>query len=158
MELVTWPNPILREKCKSLSGITEEVRQNIKKMFDIMYKHDGVGLSAPQVGWPVRLFVMEEGFVCINPKVTLSFPHPTRSQVVEAMEGCLSLPGEIYKIKRAPAVHIEYIDILNNSKRHIFHTLDGSQFYRVVQHENDHLDGILIRDRYLDDYHKPSSG
>ncbi len=111
-------------------------------MFETMDQADGVGLAAPQVGIAKRFFVVtaDDGVrrVFVNPEII-----KTSSEIVPYEEGCLSLPGIYEEIKRPAAVTITALD--QNGKRF---TLDAEGLLaRVVQHENDHLDGILYIDR-----------
>jgi len=145
MEIVTYPHPTLRHKSKPVRRVDSELRNIIREMFDLMYEARGVGLAANQVDLPIRLFVInvtsdsEEGeeLVFINP--VLSKPKGSE----EKEEGCLSLP-ELYGLVVRPAtIHVNT------------YTLDGDEIEvdldglmaRVVQHEMDHLDGVLFIDR-----------
>lgn len=145
-----YGDPILRKICRPITVITNEIRQLAQNMIEIMDKHDGVGLAAPQVGHDIRLFVLRnyidlengqwklsEPKVYINPK--LSFP---RKNQIEKEEGCLSIPKLFYKIARADFVIIEALDLNGN----LFEEeLDGYNA-RVRMHENDHLNGVLFID------------
>jgi peptide deformylase len=113
-------------------------------MLDLMHEAPGVGLAAPQVGLPIRLFVAnatgeeEDDMVFINPVITVD------GKATEDMEeGCLSLPGINASIRRPKAVTIEATDI--NGNRFIASSDDLPA--RIWQHENDHLDGVLIIDK-----------
>lgn len=118
----------------------------IAQMFELMYEHNGVGLAANQVDLPYRLFIVnpesdpdakDSEFVFINP--VISKP----SGMVEREEGCLSLP-ELYAPVRRPEKVI--ITAYNLAGVEITYALDGLMA-RAVQHENDHLDGVLFIDR-----------
>ena len=114
-------------------------------MFRLMYEHRGVGLAANQVDLPIRLFVAneagdkEEGeeLVFINPVVSRG------KGVHEAEEGCLSLPGIHGQVKRNKSIHINAYDLNGNE---INQMVDGF-LARIIQHETDHLDGVLFIDR-----------
>lgn len=145
LEIVQYPHPTLRHVSKPLLKIDAELRAMVGEMFQLMYKHNGVGLAANQVNLPYRLFVVNlkgdpktgEEMVFVNPVLS------RRKGIEEAEEGCLSLPGLYGFVKRPAAVAIDA------------YTLDGKPvhlelddlFARVVQHETDHLDGRLFIDR-----------
>ena len=144
LEIVKYPDPRLREKCRSVEKIDDQVVSLIKQMFETMYSSGGVGLAAPQVGSSLRVFIAnptaepgKEEKVCINPEIINS------EGSLMAQEGCLSIPGLVCKIKRSQRVILRAIN------------LDGEEFTqdaeellaRIFQHEIDHLDGILISDK-----------
>lgn len=146
MEILPYPHPALRWKSKPIQEIDDNLRRVVAEMFELMYAAKGIGLAANQVGLPYRLFILnltadpeekEEELVFINPEIL------KRKGTTEGEEGCLSFPGMYGQVKRAAKVDIEAFD------------LDGEGFgfslddlaARAVQHETDHLDGILFIDR-----------
>ena len=146
MQIVKFPHPTLRHKSKPLRRVDGELKKMIRQMFELMYEHKGIGLAANQVDLPYRLFVInvsgdaaaaDEEFAFINPVIT------HRKGSAEDREGCLSFP-EIF----APVVRPEKITVnayaLNGEE--LSYELDGL-YARAVQHETDHLDGILFIDR-----------
>lgn len=146
LSLKFWPNPILRIKCEEApieAGIGEE-------MIELMMLHRGVGLSAPQVGLTSRIFVMrdpdnnEAGLVFANPEIV-----DHSSDVYEDFEGCLSIPGQRVKIKRFKVVDVEF-DAYNKRDLPIGDDRLTWRFEglhaRCIQHEIDHLNGIMIFD------------
>lgn len=146
MRIVRYPHPTLRHKSKALRRVDAELRSIVAKMFELMYETNGIGLAANQVDLPYRLFVInvtgdpslrDQEHVFINPVVSRHGP----SQ--EAEEGCLSFP-ELY----APVVRPERCTVTayDLAGREIQQELAGL-FARAVQHENDHLDGVLFIDR-----------
>ncbi len=146
MQIVKYPHPRLRYKSKPLRRIDAELRTMVAQMFDLMYEHKGIGLAANQVDLPYRLIVVnvtgdpaakEEERVFINPVLV------RQKGSAEDREGCLSLP-DIY----APVVRPEKIVLsaYNLQGQEQTWELDGLPA-RVVQHECDHLDGILFIDR-----------
>lgn len=146
LHIVTYPHPALSRPSKPLARIDAELRQIVRQMFDLMYAARGVGLAANQVNLPYRLFIMnltadpshpEEERVFINP--VLSRPRGSE----EAEEGCLSLPGVYAPVRRPAQISI---DAYNLEGEEVFARLEGMAA-RVVQHETDHLDGILFIDR-----------
>lgn len=144
MKIITYPHPTLRHKSKPIRRVDAELRDIVRQMFDLMYTANGVGLAANQVNLPLRLFIVNlkaqpdgEELVFINPVISL----PKGSE--EAEEGCLSLPGLYGQVKRPKQVRI---NAYNLSGQEITANLSGL-LARVVQHELDHLDGVLFTDR-----------
>jgi peptide deformylase len=145
LKIILYPHPTLRHVSKPLKRIDAEVQAIVRRMFELMYEHRGVGLAANQVDLPYRLFIVNlagksgegEEQVFINP--ILSRPRG----LAEAEEGCLSLPELYAPVKRAEKITI---DAFNLSGESVHLELDGL-FARVAQHETDHLDGKLLIDR-----------
>jgi peptide deformylase len=145
VQIVTYPHPTLRRKSVTIKRVDAELRKLIHQMFEKMYEHKGVGLAANQVDLPLRVFVMNlagkqgegEEVVFINPVV--SSPKGTS----EAEEGCLSIPGVYGKVIRPERVKIQAYSLRGEE---INQEVDGL-FARCVQHETDHLDGVLFPDR-----------
>ncbi|MBI2041453.1 MAG: peptide deformylase [Candidatus Nealsonbacteria bacterium] len=142
-EIKKYPDPILRKRAKEVKEITSEIKKLAEDMIETMLKNerDGVGLAGPQVGVSMRIFIAqtENGpGVFINPKIL------KKSGKTEKMEeGCLSLPKIWLSVKRAKELEIEAIDI--NGKK--IKTKAEGIFARILQHEIDHLNGILIIDK-----------
>ncbi len=135
------PDPILTQKAHEIPIITQEIFELAQNMTQTMHESNGVGLAAPQVKESVRLFVVEHengDLVFINPKIVW------RSKEMKlGEEGCLSIPGVFLQIKRHESIEVQYTD--EHGKPH--HIKAKGFFARVIQHEYDHLDGILITDR-----------
>lgn len=150
-KLIYYGNPLLRQKCQPVETIDANVRDIVSDMLRIVHEHDGAGLSAPQVGELLRIFVTRvdsdektgEGFftpprVCINPKIEI-----IGDEAETTLEGCLSVPKVYEDVTRPYRVRLTAID------------LDGKEFteeafgYRArnIIHENDHLNGVLHIDR-----------
>lgn len=146
MRIVKYPHPTLRHTSKPLRRVDSSLRKMVREMFDLMYQHEGIGLAANQVDLPYRLFVInlqcdpaakDEEHVFINPEIS------RRKGSAEDREGCLSFP-EIFAPVRRPN------QIVLNA-----YTLEGEEvnyelrgmLARAVQHETDHLDGVLFIDR-----------
>jgi peptide deformylase len=147
LTILTIPNPILRKKSEEVSSekITEKKLQTLAlNMAKTMKEKDGIGLAAPQVGENVRLITVntKDGILILfNPKIT------KKSFAKEwAEEGCLSVPGIYGKVKRNKKINCIYLDI-SGEKRKI--SAEGL-LARVIQHEIDHLDGILFIDKAKD--------
>ncbi len=147
LKIIIHPNPILRKKAgeikkeKISSGEMKELCLNMAKT---MLKKEGVGLAAPQVGKSIRLVVIntKEGpLSIINPKIT------NKSLFKEwGEEGCLSVPDVFGQVKRHKKISCEYFDL---SAKKIKFKAEGL-LARVIQHEVDHLDGILFIDKARD--------
>ncbi|MFO7896067.1 MAG: peptide deformylase [Candidatus Cloacimonadales bacterium] len=134
----------LAEKAKPVAEITEELKELVEDMLFTMYETDGIGLAAPQVGHSIRLFVVDLSYhgeeeiknplVFINPKFTFFEGETT------AEEGCLSIPGIYEKVNRAEKVKIEATNLAGAKFE-----IESDDFLAVaMQHEYDHLDGILF--------------
>ena len=140
MKIKIYGNPILRSKAQVVTEITGELRELIKDMFETMRQNNGVGLAATQVGVKQRVIVTdagEEPLVIINPEIV------NRRGEEIAEEGCLSFPGIKANIKRAKNITAKG---LNENGEEIVLEATGI-LARVIQHEVDHLNGILIVDR-----------
>lgn len=134
-------DPILRKKSKEVIEMTQRVKDLINDMYETMYHADGVGIAAVQVGVLKRIVVIDdrEGnkLTLINPKIK----NPSGEQ--SGFEGCLSIPNKQGMVKRYNEVELEYTDE-NGQKKDVVVT---EFLARIVQHELDHLDGILYSDR-----------
>jgi peptide deformylase len=138
-----FPAPVLAEPAKPIENTDESIRTLADKMIDIMLENKGIGLAGPQAGVNLRIFVVsldgtkENARVYINPKIENSGP------LVNFEEGCLSLPGVSAKIKRFRQCTITATDLDGNTFTEHAEGLPA----RAFQHEFDHLDGMLIKDR-----------
>lgn len=140
LRIRTDEDPILRKKSREIETFDDNLKQLIDDMYETMYQAEGVGLAAVQIGKLKRMLVIDdyEGskLVMINPK------RVEESGDIEALEGCLSVPERVGKVKRFEKVKVEY------------QTADGEEtaieaegfLARIIQHEMDHLDGILYTD------------
>lgn len=146
MEIVHYPHPVLRFKSGDVTRIDEHFQAAVRKMFDLMYAANGVGLAANQVGLPLRFFIMnpsgepentEDELVLINPMIL------NRKGNVVGEEGCLSLPGLYGDVRRAEEIVVEAFDLSGQGIRAELQELPA----RVVQHEYDHIEGMLFIDR-----------
>lgn len=156
LDIVIYPDPVLRAKAKPLEKVSDEVRRVAKRMIELMREADGIGLAAPQVGLSWRMFVVDVPSgddrspdadpptatdgprFYINPK--LSDP---KGAPVPWEEGCLSLPDIRGDVLRPPVITISALDL---DGKPFTHTA-GGLLARCWQHEIDHLDGVLILDR-----------
>lgn len=159
LKVFTYPAPVLKQVAKPVMEFNQELAQLVKDMFFTMYHAPGIGLAAPQVGHSIRLFVMDidferektlnsEGltewnFSNFNPKVIINPVFKQKDGEILYEEGCLSVPGVYEDVKRANHVVLEYQDLSGDK-----HTLEAEGTLAVcLQHENDHLDGIVFLER-----------
>ncbi len=157
LSICTYGNPILRKKAQEIAEVTGEVHELATAMLEIMHKERGLGLAAEQIGRTERIFVIdipadsdvgeddqrenpdiEMPLVFINPKIT---GHTEDIQVGE--EGCLSFPDIFATVNRWYEVDAEYTDL--HGRVQTIHA--KGLLARAIQHELDHLDGILLVDR-----------
>ncbi len=134
---------ILRKECKDIKEMTERTAILIDDMFDTMYEANGVGLAAPQVGILKKLFVIDcgveecEPYVFINPEIIELSGEQTDN------EGCLSVPGYQGQVTRAEHVKVRALD----ANMEEFELEADGLLARCIQHENDHLHGVLYIDK-----------
>lgn len=143
MKIVTYPNSILETKTQKIKDpLDKSVQDLIGKMIKTMRESNGVGLAAPQVGKSIRLCVIElenKQYILINPKIT-----SVSKTIQVSEEGCLSFPGKIIpEVERAQKVTVRYL----NEKGERCKIKCSGFLARVLQHEIDHLDGILFTKR-----------
>jgi peptide deformylase len=145
MEVLTYPNPILQKKSLPIDNPTDlEIKQLITEMTKTMRAHNGVGLAAPQVGKNIQLFLTEiddELLVFINPKI-----EKLSGKEVRAEEGCLSFPGKYLPIVRPNKVKVKFTDA--GGRKQILKA--EGLLARAIQHEFDHLQGILFIEKTED--------
>lgn len=142
LEIVTHPDSRLKKKSEAITDVnSEQVRQLIPDLVLAMQEKDGLGIAAPQVGVNIRLVIIntEEGpLALINPEIT---SWSKKKEIGE--EGCLSIPGVWGLVKRYKKVKVRALTHTGEQTK--FSAED--MFARVIQHEIDHLDGILFIDR-----------
>lgn len=150
MEIVKYGHPALRWKAQPLTELTPDFKATVRAMFELMYEARGIGLAATQVGLPYRFFVVnttadpketEEELVFINPEII------RKKGNLDGEEGCLSLPELYGQVARAEEIVLEAYDINGDG----FEMECSEILARVIQHENDHLDGVLFIDRMKSD-------
>lgn len=144
-DVVKWPDPVLAKRGEDVTVFDAKLKQLVDEMFESMYTAQGIGLAAPQIGLSQRLTVIDCSFkknpdekvVLINPEIV-----ERKGKQVEE-EGCLSLPEIREKVSRAAWVKVRAQDVEGNPIE-----LEGEELLaRAIQHEIDHLDGILFIDR-----------
>lgn len=146
-KIITLPDPILRKKAKEINlkeVNSKEFKELVSSMIKTLIKTDGVGLAAPQIGKSVRLAIInsKDGpLSLVNPKII------KKSWASEFdQEGCLSIPGVYGKVKRSKKITLAYF---GGDGKKVKLTAEG-MMARVIQHEIDHLDGILIIDKAIE--------
>lgn len=146
MKIVQYPHPALRHRARSLNMIDQKVVKIAEAMLELMYEAKGLGLAAPQVALPYQMFVMnilsdpqskELERVYINPEIV------DRKGSVEGEEGCLSFPGLYQKVRRAKSIVFRAY----NLKGELVEVSAVDLEARVLQHETDHLLGVLFIDK-----------
>ena len=144
-EVLKYPHPVLAQKGERVTEFNAELEKLIEEMFDSMYAAEGIGLAAPQIGISKQITVIDVSFaerpedklVLINPEVI----EREGSQIEE--EGCLSLPDSRGKVKRSAWVKVR----AQNEKGEVFEVEGEELLARAIEHEVDHLHGILFIDR-----------
>lgn len=142
LEIVTYPAPILRRQAEPVDRFDDELSEIIEEMIDIMYADDGVGLAAPQVNISKQLLVLDDRqgngpMAVINPEIVW------KSDEKEKMEeGCLSLPDIHVDVTRPISIHVR----CQNAKGEELTIQAEGYFARILQHEMDHLNGVLLID------------
>jgi peptide deformylase len=144
LEIRILGDPILRAKAEPVAQISEETRALIRNMFDTMYAEEGVGLAAPQVGVGERIIVVDPhndeiaAFALINPEIVEASKETEKGE-----EGCLSIPGLRDLVERSMRVVVRGTTPEGEQRELELSGLPA----RIIQHEVDHLDGILFFDR-----------
>jgi len=148
-KVVKYGEPSLREPSKEVHKVSQKIKTLVEDMLDTMYAQNGVGLAAPQVGENYRIFVIDVStnneplnpIVFINPKII------KKSGAVISHEGCLSFPEAFTDVKRYANVMVKAMD--KNGRSFVLEAKDGTLLSRCIQHEFDHLNGILFIDHVI---------
>lgn len=159
LSIVTYPDPVLSAKAIDVTEFGPDLKALVKDMLFTMYNAPGIGLAAPQIGKSIRLFVLDVDYdreavtnsagveefrmsnfnpmVFINPVITGT------SGTTTFEEGCLSVPGVYEEVKRFESIHVKYLDMDGKP-----HEINADDLLSIcIQHENDHLDGIVFIER-----------
>lgn len=142
LEVLQFPDPRLRVKAKLVEHPNEAIHGLVEDMYETMYHQKGVGLAATQVGMPYRLFVMDvsetrdQRLCAVNPEIL------SQDGMQYEGEGCLSVVGVFDKVKRAARVHLRAMDLTGQ----VFELHAETLMAICIQHEIDHLNGILFID------------
>lgn len=143
-DVTLFPNPVLRRQARTVDAFDDELRQLVEAMFVTMRESQGVGLAAPQVGLQLRVMVLnhtaEEGDdrVMINPEIVERTGEATAYE-----EGCLSFPAIFAEVQRPDSCRVSWQDLDGKPREAVFEGFES----RVIQHEHDHLVGVLLVDR-----------
>lgn len=145
MDLILYPNPKLTAKNAAIEAYTPEIAEKVKLMIPIMQAKDGAGLAAPQVGWNVRLFVGNVSRVTEPPSLRIYYNPEivTSGELLRAEEGCLSFPRLYAQIARYAQVEIK----AQTPDGPVVELIENPFYARMIQHEMDHLDGMLFIER-----------
>ncbi|MGN0015519.1 MAG: peptide deformylase [Candidatus Gastranaerophilaceae bacterium] len=145
-KILKYGDPILRQRSKEITKISKKIQVLAEDMLDTMYANNGVGLAAPQVGELLRLVVIDVStgkerynpIILVNPKII------KKDGAVACSEGCLSFPDVYTDVRRYKNVTVKALDL--KGKPFIIEGKDGELLARALQHEFDHLDGVLFVD------------
>jgi len=149
-----WPDPVLKLRAQEVEGFDDDLRRLVERMSRLMVDANGVGLAGNQAGVLRRLFVFrirdeDEPRVAVNPRII----DPSAERATDD-EGCLSLQGVLVPVERHVALTLEAQDVTGAPLRLELEGLDA----RVVQHELDHLDGVLILERTTPEARREAMG
>lgn len=159
LPIFTYPDPVLSKKALAVTEFTPDLEKLVKDMLFTMYHAPGIGLAAPQIGLSQRIFVLDVDYdretvtnadgkddirlsnfnpmVFINPVITGT------SGTATFEEGCLSVPGVYEEVKRYKSIHVKFQDLKGD-----FHEIEADDLLSIcIQHENDHLDGVVFIER-----------
>lgn len=145
LDIITYGDPVLRKKAEPVVKFDKELKKFVENLTQTMVTRDGVGLAAPQVAQSVRIIVLNPDgensrpIALVNPEIIFSSKKHEANE-----EGCLSLPGFTLKVTRPAAVSVKGRSVDN--KELLLENVEGL-LCRALQHEIDHLDGIMIIDR-----------
>ena len=145
-KILSYGTDSLREKSKEVLKISKKIQVLVQDMLDTLYANNGVGLAAPQIGENVRIFVIDtaSGNEPLNPRVFINPKIIKKSGAVNSYEGCLSFPEAYTNVRRYRNVTVKAIGM--NGRPFIIEAKDGDLLARAIQHEFDHLEGILFID------------
>ena len=145
LSIIIAPDPRLKLKCEPVEAVDAEIAKLMDDMLDIMYLAPGVGLSAPQVGRPIRVIVVDpSGKDDERAPVKLANPVLLRQsdELATYEEGCLSLPDQYEDVERPATIRVKYLDETNTERE-----LEAEGLLATcIQHEMDHLEGIIFTD------------
>ena len=148
-KVLHYGEPSLREVSKEVHKVSKKISDLVRDLLDTMYAQNGVGLAAPQIGENVRVFVIDcstnneplNPIVFINPKII------KKSGAIKSNEGCLSFPEAYTDVRRYKNIMVKALN--EHGKPFVIEAKDGTLLARAIQHENDHLDGILFIDHCI---------
>ena len=148
-KILPYGTPSLRGKAKEVHKFSKKIQTLITDLLETMYANNGVGLAAPQIGEEYRVFVIDTstGDEPLNPIVFVNPKIIKKEGAISCQEGCLSFPKVYTEVKRYSNVTVKAFN--RHGKPFTMEAKDGSLLARAIQHENDHLDGILFIDHVV---------
>ena len=148
-QIVQYGTQSLREPSKEVHKVSQKIKNLVDDLLDTMYQQNGVGLAAPQIGENVRVFVIDvsTGNEPLNPIVFINPKIIKKSGAIVSHEGCLSFPEAYTDVRRYANVMVKALD--RNGRSFVLEAKDGSLLARAIQHEFDHLDGVLFVDHCI---------
>lgn len=142
LEILKYPDKRLRTVAKAVENVNSEIKKQVKDMFETMYDAPGIGLAATQVNFHQRLIVVDVSEECNEPICLINPEIIEKNGEIEWEEGCLSVPNYYESVKRANEIKVSALNELGQSFE-----IDASEMLAVcIQHEMDHLNGILFVD------------
>ena len=148
-KVVRYGEKVLRTPAKEVHKVSQKIKVLVEDMLDTMYAQNGVGLAAPQVGESYRVFVIDvsTGNEPLNPIVFINPKIIKKSGACISHEGCLSFPEAFTDVKRYANIMVKALD--RNGRSFVLEAKDGTLLARAIQHEFDHLDGVLFIDHVI---------
>lgn len=148
-KVVKYGEPSLRQPSKEVHKVSQKIKNLVEDLLDTMYSQNGVGLAAPQIGENYRVFVIDvsTGNEPLNPIVFINPKIIKKSGACISHEGCLSFPEAFTDVKRYANVMVKAQD--SNGRSFVLEAKEGSLLARAIQHEFDHLDGVLFIDHVI---------
>lgn len=148
-KVLHYGEPSLRETSKEIHKVSKKISELVRDLLDTMYAQNGVGLAAPQIGENLRVFVIDTstGNEPLNPIVFINPKIIKKSGAVKSNEGCLSFPEAYTDVRRYKNIMVKALN--EHGKSFVLEAKDGTLLARAIQHENDHLDGILFIDHCI---------
>ncbi len=148
-KVLVYGEKSLREPSKEVHKVSRKISDLVQDLFDTMYAQNGVGLAAPQIGVNYRVFVIDvsTGDEPLNPIVFINPKIIKKSGSVKSNEGCLSFPEAYTDVKRYKDVTVKATDL--NGRSFVLEAKDGTLLARAIQHEFDHLNGVLFIDHCI---------
>ncbi len=148
-KVVKYGETSLRQPSKEVHKVSQKIKNLVEDLLDTMYAQNGVGLAAPQIGENVRVFVIDvsTGNEPLNPIVFINPKIIKKSGACISHEGCLSFPEAFTDVRRYSNVMVKALD--TNGRSFVMEAKDGTLLARAIQHEFDHLDGILFIDHSI---------
>ena len=148
-KIVKYGEASLRQPSKEVHKVSQKIKNLVQDMLDTMYSQNGVGLAAPQIGENLRIFVIDvsTGNEPLNPMVFINPKIIKKSGACISHEGCLSFPEAYTDVKRYENVMVKALD--TNGRSFVMEAKEGTLLARAIQHEFDHLDGILFVDHSI---------